>query len=221
MPVEQKPNPCWKISIAFILGAISGGLLVDHLKKDMPEVEDQTHSKPFSYIPSTVSPGAKDYLKDTVPIGGEKTSMQDWINARTGFASCTLSDSNKAKDRFVDTIEEGIIAGVSVTTVTPKSYTGEKALIYVHGGGYTLGATNHLYQIFAPVAYHSNLKAFSIDYRLAPEHPFPSGLEDCEAVYKELLKTYRAENLYFLGDSAGGALVVATLTIFQFLSTYS
>lgn len=50
-----------------------------------------------------------------------------------------------------------------------------------------------------------------MDYRLAPEHPFPEGLTDCVAVYRGLLETFKPENIVLLGDSAGGGMTLATM----------
>jgi len=208
--------PYGKLSLAFVLGVIAGGIYYQSKEvKSLKAVEalDSTEldARLFTYVPTTVSPSAQDYIKTTKPVGRDMTSLQDWQEARLGYESATIKDSQKAQELFIEKSFETNIRGVPVTIATPKGYEGNKVMIYIHGGGYTLGATKHLYQMFAPIAHEAKLKAYSIDYRLAPEHPYPAGLDDCIKVYEELLKNHAPENIVILGDSAGGALAVATM----------
>jgi len=64
----------------------------------------------------------------------------------------------------------------------------------------------------AQIAVNANIRVLAIDYRLAPEHPYPAALEDTFNTYKWLLKNgYKAENIILSGDSAGGGLVLSAL----------
>lgn len=87
----------------------------------------------------------------------------------------------------------------------------DRAILFIHGGGFVVGEPNFYHMVQAPIAYSAGLKMYSIKYRLAPEYPFPMGLNDCLAVYREMLKTFLAKNIAFCGDSAGGNLVLATI----------
>lgn len=208
--------PYGKLSLAFILGVIATGVYYESKETrslDAVEVLDpsEVHARLFTYVPTTVSPPAQEYIRVTKPVGGDMNSLEAWKEARLGYEMATIEDSQKAEERFIEKSSETRIREVPVTIATPKGYDGNKVMIYIHGGGYTLGATSHLYQMFAPIAYKAKLKTYSIDYRLAPEHPFPAGLDDCVGVYEELLKWHAPENIVILGDSAGGALVVATM----------
>lgn len=208
--------PYGKLSLAFILGVIVTGIYYESKEtRSLGAVEviepTEFHARLFTYVPTTVSPPAQEYIRTTKPVGGEMTCLQDWREARVGYEMATIEDSQKAQERFIENSSETKIKGVPVTIATPKDYNGNKVMIYIHGGGYTLGATRHLYQMFAPIAYQAKLKTYSIDYRLAPEHPFPAALNDCVEVYEELLKSHAPENIVILGDSAGGALVVAMM----------
>lgn len=171
---------------------------------------------PFPYVPSHISPEAQEYLREGVPVGGPVSDPSMWSMIRDGFRSVTASVSDEAREKYVQTTEKIQIAGVSVLEVMPKEHASkpaskEKVLIYIHGGAFTLGSSDHLYQIFAPVAQKGGFKAYAIDYRLAPEFPFPAGLEDCVKVYTELLKIYDPKNIVFLGDSAGANLCIAAI----------
>lgn len=87
-----------------------------------------------------------------------------------------------------------------------------KVLLYFHGGGYATGSINTHRGHIAQLVKHSGVKALLIDYRLAPENPYPAALEDAVAAYQWLLKNnYQPEHIALGGDSAGGGLTIATL----------
>ena len=174
-----------------------------------------TQSKPFGYVPPGISFEAKAYLESATPIGDgilEKT-LEDFQLMRGFYKQFTLEVSEKYKTEYVDFVEKAKIGDVSVMVVTPKNCDPltNKIMVYIHGGAFTLGSSEHLFQIFAPVAYQAKMKVFAIDYRLAPEFPFPCGLEDCFTVYENLLESYDPKNVFFLGDSAGGSLCISTI----------
>ena len=95
-------------------------------------------------------------------------------------------------------------------------YSEEDALgpiiLYVHGGGYTLGSISIYRSLVAKIALSSKSKGLIYNYRLAPENPFPAGLEDSLTVYRWLLKQkIDPKKIVFAGDSAGGGLALAML----------
>jgi monoterpene epsilon-lactone hydrolase len=103
------------------------------------------------------------------------------------------------------------MGGVPVETFVPMSGIApgnrERVLIQVHGGGFTAGGggqTGALESI--PLASVARIKIVAVDYRLGPENHFPAASEDVTAVYRELLKTYKPENIGIYGCSAGGVL---------------
>lgn len=104
------------------------------------------------------------------------------------------------------------MAGVPCEWVLrPESYS-EKVIFYIHGGGWNTGdLTTSRYGavLFAELIPY---KVLTVQYRLAPEFPFPTGLMDCRAAWGGLLEQgYRPENIALLGDSAGGNLCLALL----------
>ncbi|HEY0815670.1 MAG TPA: alpha/beta hydrolase [Pseudonocardia sp.] len=85
-------------------------------------------------------------------------------------------------------------------------------LLYLHGGGYVVGSARTGARLAVELARRAGVRAVSLDYRLAPEHPFPAAVEDGLAAYRELLDTgLRPGEIVVAGDSAGGALAVATM----------
>lgn len=87
-----------------------------------------------------------------------------------------------------------------------------KALLYFHGGGYVIGSPKTHRSLVIELSRVSGIKALSVDYRLAPENPFPAAVEDAVAVYKALLDGGTpAEKIVVAGDSAGGGLALALM----------
>jgi acetyl esterase/lipase len=96
--------------------------------------------------------------------------------------------------------------------VSPSSGESVGTIVFVHGGGYIwMTARTHL-GVAAGFVRASGCRCVSVDYRRAPEHPYPAPVQDLVAVYRDLLATgVRADQIAFAGDSAGGGLVVAGL----------
>ena len=86
----------------------------------------------------------------------------------------------------------------------------EKILMYLHGGGWIFGSAFTHRVLTVAVGKAAGMQVLSVNYRLAPENPFPAGLEDCAKVYRWLLlKGFKPSNIIIAGDSAGGNLTLA------------
>lgn len=108
------------------------------------------------------------------------------------------------------TISEQTTAGVPGLLVTPTGPASNRLLIYFHGGGYAVGAPQLYTSMAARIARLTGARVLLPSYRLAPEHPFPAGLDDALAVYRAVLDSgVPAEHIAFGGDSAGGGLSLA------------
>lgn len=82
-------------------------------------------------------------------------------------------------------------------------------VLYFHGGGYGVGSPRSHRDLCAHLAKFSQISVASLDYRLAPEHPYPAAIEDALAAYQDLLRTgYTSNQICFAGDSAGGGLAL-------------
>ncbi|ODN43475.1 alpha/beta hydrolase [Piscirickettsia litoralis] len=95
--------------------------------------------------------------------------------------------------------------------MTPHSGPVNKVIFYLHGGGYCLGSIQAYRPMMSRVAYSSQRQLCAVDYRLAPEYPYPAGLDDALQVYRVLLERFGAESIVVMGDSAGGGLSLALL----------
>jgi acetyl esterase/lipase len=88
----------------------------------------------------------------------------------------------------------------------------DATLLYLHGGGYALGSILSHRNLVARVSEAMGMRALLVEYRLAPEHPFPAGLDDACDVYRWLLRSgVPANRIVVAGDSAGGGLTMALL----------
>lgn len=103
-------------------------------------------------------------------------------------------------------------AGISAEWLDPPHPVSGKAMIYLHGGGYVMGSPTTHRSLVARLAKACGVRTLSVDYRLAPEHPFPAALEDALTVYQWMLdQGVLPKNIIIAGDSAGGGLTLATL----------
>ncbi|MDB5397626.1 MAG: Monoterpene epsilon-lactone hydrolase [Rhodospirillales bacterium] len=160
-------------------------------------------------VPNTVSPEARQYLA-TSPFGDTLPTFDGHVPAwkmRAELDAGLIALSEQARLAYPVDIEESKIAGIRIHWVKPLevlSANREKVLINLHGGAFVIGSGSLIEAI--PVANVGKIPVVAVDYRLAPEHPFPAAVDDSIAVYKELLKTYDPKNIGIYGTSAGGIL---------------
>lgn len=94
--------------------------------------------------------------------------------------------------------------------MAPAGVASGAVLLYLHGGGFTLGLDSAHRILISHIARAAGLRTLSLDYRLAPEHPYPAALEDCLAAYAWLqTQGYPAARIVLAGDSAGANLALA------------
>lgn len=102
-------------------------------------------------------------------------------------------------------------AQVGATACYIKHQTMDGTLMYLHGGGFVMGSLAMYRHLVASLGQAADMRGVYIDYRLAPEHPFPAALEDAVTAYQALLADPDAGPIAIAGDSAGGNLVLALL----------
>ena len=103
------------------------------------------------------------------------------------------------------------IDDVAAEWVTIEGIDQNKVILYFHGGGYIVGTPDSYRDIAWRLGEMAGCRVLLVDYRLAPESPFPAAVEDATSAYRWLLdEGFAAENIALCGDSAGGGLSVAT-----------
>lgn len=113
------------------------------------------------------------------------------------------------KDVKIESINAG---GVPAEWQIVPNAAEDKVILYIHGGGFIMGSPNSHRILTVAIGMETNIRILSIDYRLAPEYPFPASVEDCVTAYKWLLsKGFKSTNIIIMGDSAGGNLTLVTL----------
>lgn len=114
-----------------------------------------------------------------------------------------------ANDIQCESVDAG---GVKAEWVVAPGAADDRLILYLHGGGYVMGSINTHREMVSHISRAAQARVLIIDYRLAPEHPFPAAVEDSTAVYLWLLKQgFDPAKIVVAGDSAGGGLTVATL----------
>ncbi|MDN4984318.1 alpha/beta hydrolase [Bradyrhizobium sp. WYCCWR 13022] len=104
------------------------------------------------------------------------------------------------------------ISGLQAEWAISAGADQRRAILYLHGGGYAFGSILSHRHLAAEIGRSSGCKSLILDYRRAPEHPYPAAVEDAMAAYSYLLEQgMRPEHIAVVGDSAGGGLAAATL----------
>jgi len=128
--------------------------------------------------------------------------------SRAGFETMMSAFAVPADVR-VEPVRAGAVPGAWISTPGARD---DAALLYLHGGGYILGSVRTHTELCGRVARATGLRLLAIDYRLAPEHPFPAAVDDALAAWRWLLaQGLDPSRLAIAGDSAGGGLTLATL----------
>ena len=108
--------------------------------------------------------------------------------------------------------EADALAGLNALRIPAPGAAADVALLYLHGGAYISGSAQGYRNLAAELARASGATGFALDYRLAPEAPFPAAVDDAVAAYKALrARGFAANRIVLAGDSAGGGLALATL----------
>jgi monoterpene epsilon-lactone hydrolase len=110
------------------------------------------------------------------------------------------------------TVTAAVLGGVPTAEITIDGVEPRHVVLYFHGGVYVLGGAFQAADLASQVGRRTHAKVISVDYRLAPEHPYPAAVDDALAAYEALLRNGTApSDIAFAGESAGGGLAVATL----------
>jgi epsilon-lactone hydrolase len=110
------------------------------------------------------------------------------------------------------TVTAAALGGVPTAEITVDGIEPRHVVLYFHGGVYVMSDAFLAAGLASQVGRRTDARVISVDYRLAPEHPYPAAVDDALAAYKALLETGTApSDIVIAGESAGGGLVLATL----------
>ena len=144
------------------------------------------------------------FLRRTV-----KKTMSNFVEPISLRARFSSSPKKLSAEVMSERVESG---GVSGSWLWKKNADTSKIVLYLHGGGYVFGGYGSHGEIASEMANIVGGRALLLEYRLAPEHPFPAAFNDALFSYRWLLeKGYKSEDIFLAGDSAGGGLAVSLL----------
>jgi len=145
---------------------------------------------------------------------------QSWTDRMAANPDLTIADLRSLFDEWHQptlepegvTYKSDVVAGVESIWALPEDADSSKVILYTHGGGFAVGSAASHRKFVGHLAKNLGVTAVAIDYRRAPEYPFPAQIEDATAVYRELLERgFKSQNITISGDSAGGNLAIATV----------
>jgi len=144
-----------------------------------------------------------DMLKANPPIQGA-----DLGEMRAGVDALAGAIPPPADVTYTPVDAGGVPAEWSVADIADSG----RVVVYFHGGAYVMGSVALHRPLVAQIARRTGARVLNVDYRLAPEHPFPSAVDDALAAYRFVLASgVPASKIALAGDSAGGGLTAATL----------
>ncbi len=156
----------------------------------------------------------------TASLTGELAQARESLARRLqGVDPTDFSALRRAYDAYAEndpmpemsTMSEIDLGGVSSLGLLPKGCSGDHVILWLHGGGFTMGSSRSHKGLASQVAASAKIAAIIPDYRLAPEHRHPAALEDSVRAYQSILgEGVQANRIILAGDSAGGGLAVAT-----------
>ncbi|MEN8160954.1 MAG: alpha/beta hydrolase fold domain-containing protein, partial [Myxococcota bacterium] len=147
-------------------------------------------------------------------------------DAAKASAAADIEGNRRMVDRYGDVdpsvrdfeaeVRKRSVGGVPCEWLLAPGADPDRRLLYIHGGGWTSGGLDSHRPLSARLSATSGCAVLAVDYRLAPEHAFPAGLEDCIASYGWLRANgpagaEPARSVFVAGDSAGGNLTLALL----------
>lgn len=143
-------------------------------------------------------------VRNTMLNSGEPPELREKIHEQTKMMPAPPKEAE---------YEETLIAGtIPAWWVRMPNADEKKVLMYLHGGGFMFGGTMTTHKdLVWRLSKAAQCPVLSVEYRLAPENPFPCGLDDAFTVYQWLLEHYNPKSIAIGGDSAGGNLTFATL----------
>lgn len=169
----------------------------------------------FLPVPEDISPEMRALVAaPPAPWDIHPKTTAEWkeLIARVAAPAKTLLPA--MREKLGVKIEQATMAGVNVFILTPQTIAPEnqnRVFLHFHGGAYVLQPGEPGTREGTLMAGFGHVKVISVDYRTSSDAPYPAALDDCVAVYRELLKTVRPQNIAVFGTSTGGGLTMALI----------
>lgn len=164
-------------------------------------------------VPQTVSPELQRLI--AAPPAAywnlHPKTAQEWKNWANAFDAAASKSLPQLREKMGVSVASEVLGGVPVFTFTPHdmpAHNAHRVLLHFHAGGYVLGAGESSTHEAIRMAGTGKFKVISVDYRMAPDFPYPAAIDDAMAAYRELLKTVPAQNIGVFGTSTGGGMTL-------------
>ncbi|MCW2583830.1 MAG: mlhB [Klenkia sp.] len=149
----------------------------------------------------------------------ELTRARDLLSHLVSEPEATMEDYRRLYDEVLDNFEvpadadvqEVDAGGVPAIWVSAPGTASDKVVVLVHGGGWCMGTARGYREFGYRISRAADARVLVVDYRLAPEHPFPAPLDDAVTAYRWATTQDGVRQVAFVGDSAGGGLVMGAL----------
>ena len=150
----------------------------------------------------------------------QKENLDAILRQGTFPASADVNEQRRQLKAFLSaqplaaevTVTAATLGGVPTAEITVDGIEPQHVVVYFHGGVYVLGDAFLAADLASQVGRRTRARVFSVDYRLAPEHPYPAAVDDALAAYEALLHDgVDPSDIVLAGESAGGGLAIATL----------
>ncbi len=174
----------------------------------------------FIPVPTSVSAEAQQFLALGLALAGDAAQPQPELSDTAGWRALAAAANTmlvavlEAQEGSSATVDSTSVDGVPVFVVTPEGVpdTDDQPIyLDIHGGGFFMGGGDACRVMATRSAAVAQMRTWSVDYRMPPDHPYPAGLDDCIAVYRKLVATRPPEQIVVGGGSAGGNLAAALI----------
>ncbi|KAJ3187427.1 hypothetical protein HDU85_006715 [Gaertneriomyces sp. JEL0708] len=210
------PCPSWPLKLHLLIALIRQSTDTSMKAASKGHSDDQPMSKDVILRRVKAARAQTNSFMTMLKIDPAKVLITPWSLERASVdRAVLLTNKDKVMDDALDL--EGSLAGEFIDWLHPDVPKRNGVVLYLHGGAYYMLSPQTHRMLTMTLSRVTGLRVLAIDYRLAPEHCFPAALHDALIAYTHLLKTFSPDNIFVMGDSAGGGL---TASLLVYISKY-